>query len=136
MARKNSVYILYLLIKIPQIRNIIPVMIVSIFLTSLFFLFFIGLFIVSAGAKGKNDIIDTIESIINMFLFIVKFKKINGININKIKDVMRHSLLFPAWTPKPKYLIILKRINRETTCLNIFNIIAKATTITNFVIVK
>ena len=60
MARKNSVYILYLLIKIPQIRNIIPVMIVSIFLTSLFFLFFIGLFIVSAGAKGKNDIIDTI----------------------------------------------------------------------------
>ena len=123
MARKNSVYILYLLIKIPQIRNIIPVMIVSIFLTSLFFLFFIGLFIVSAGAKGKNDIIDTIESIINMFLFIVKFKKINGININKIKDVMRHSLLFPAWTPKPKYLIILKRINRETTCLNIFNII-------------
>ena len=44
----------------------------------------------------ENDIIDTIESIINMFLFIVKFKKINGININRIKDVMRHSLLFPA----------------------------------------
>ena len=74
MARKNNVYVLYLLIKIPQIRNITPVMIVNIFLTSRFLLFFIGLFIVSAGAKGKNEIIDTIESIINMFLFIVKFK--------------------------------------------------------------
>ena len=129
-------YILYLLIKISQIRNIIPVIIVNVFLTSRFVLFLIGLFILYAGAKGKNDIIYTIESIINMFLFIVKFKKINGININRIKDVMRHSLLFLAWTPKPKYLIILKRINRETTCLNIFNIIAKVNTITNFVIVK
>ena len=60
-----------------------------------------------------KDMIPIIAIIINISLVTNSFKQIYGRPIKNIIEEIRHSLLFLACIPNPKYLIILNIINKN-----------------------